>query len=267
MPSYDGSADLEVFEAFVYQWDSWCRAKGIYGRYAVEILNYAVSNKAQKWYMRHVALDARNWTMDRVYAELWEYCSPVSFREDLRRKLMRSKQKRRPVKDFAQDIQNISVRFPDIDVYTRKRILWDGADAYIRLFWIEKGRSVERDTFDILLHYAKRAGLRELERLRSSREMRGEHIPSDDASCFFLRVGVGAFATAAAAAAAAAAIAARTFGFATQQLVDSQSLDAQALPQETSDGLAVPVALATTGLRLQRASSVVLDYMSATVPS
>lgn len=181
MPEYDGAADLETYEAFVHKFDSWCRAKELQGRYAVELLNYALTGKAATWYLRHVALDTRTWTMQQVYDELWKYCFPVSFREDMRKKLMHAKQRGCSVKDFAQDIQNVAARYPDIDRYTVKRIFWDGVDSYIRLFWIDKGRSVE-DSLRALIHYAKRAELRELERRRSQEAERGSTTEDSAAS-------------------------------------------------------------------------------------
>ncbi|EJD32637.1 hypothetical protein AURDEDRAFT_178269 [Auricularia subglabra TFB-10046 SS5] len=116
--------------------------------------------------MLHVALDDHPWTTQEIYCELWDSCFSDNFREELREKLMKAKQNGRPIKDYAKDLRNLAVRFPDIDEHALKRIFWDGSDAYIQLFWAEKGRSVEYDDIPTLLIYAQRAERRERLRRR-----------------------------------------------------------------------------------------------------
>lgn len=174
MPEYSGEAVLEVFESFIHKFDSWCRSKSVAGIYAVDSLSHALKGSAAEWYTRYVALHAEEWTVEEIYKELYEYCFPVKFRENLLKKLMRSKQQGKPLKDFAKDIENLAVRYPEVDPYTRKRIFWDGVDNYVRLFLIAKGRSVERDSYKVLVHYARRAELVKLEETRSSRPERQE---------------------------------------------------------------------------------------------
>ncbi|EJD34385.1 hypothetical protein AURDEDRAFT_76216, partial [Auricularia subglabra TFB-10046 SS5] len=74
---------------------------------------------------------------------------------------MKAKQRGRPIKDFAKEIRNLAVRYPDIDEYALRRIFWNGADTYIQLFWTEKGRSLEYDDISTLLIYAQRVEKRE----------------------------------------------------------------------------------------------------------
>ncbi|EJD38569.1 hypothetical protein AURDEDRAFT_172336 [Auricularia subglabra TFB-10046 SS5] len=138
MPSYDGTEDLKKFESFVFNWDNWLAPKRLTRERQVALMAQALTGEANEWFMTHVALDEYPWTVREIYQELYETCFSDDFREELRAKLMKAKQKGRPVKDFAKEIRNLAVRYPDIDEYALRRIFWNGADAYIQLFWTEK---------------------------------------------------------------------------------------------------------------------------------
>ncbi|EJD36190.1 hypothetical protein AURDEDRAFT_174721 [Auricularia subglabra TFB-10046 SS5] len=156
MPQYDGTADYDQFEAFVSKWDSWQRSKELSDKEAVEYLRHALTGKASTWYTNFVAMQLKGWTMKKVYKEMYESCFPVNFREDLRDKMMAATQRGRPIKDYAKDLENMSIRYDDIDKGTVKRILWDGVEDYIRLYWIEKGLSLEFSDVPTLIYYAYR---------------------------------------------------------------------------------------------------------------
>lgn len=72
-----------------------------------------------------------------------------------------SRNKGRPIKDFAKDLEKLAIRYPDVDEYAIRRIFWEGVDGYIQVFWAEKGRSLEYDDMNTLLIYAQRAEKRE----------------------------------------------------------------------------------------------------------
>ncbi|EJD51360.1 hypothetical protein AURDEDRAFT_159764 [Auricularia subglabra TFB-10046 SS5] len=141
MPTYDGVEDLKKFEAFVYDWDSWIAPKHLERSHQITLMGRALTGKAKDWFMIHVALDNYAWTTQEIYQELYE--------------------KGGPIKDFAKELTNLAVRYPDIDEYALKHIFWDGVDPYIKLFWAERGRSLEYDDMPTLLIYAQRAEKRE----------------------------------------------------------------------------------------------------------
>ncbi|EJD34483.1 hypothetical protein AURDEDRAFT_176481 [Auricularia subglabra TFB-10046 SS5] len=170
IPRYDGIADYDQFEAFVSKWDSWLRSKDLSDKEAVEYLRHALTGKASTWYTNHVAMQLKGWSMMKVYKEMYESCFPVNFREDLRDKMMAATQRGRPIKDYAKDLENMSLRYDDIDKGTVKRILWDGVDDYIRLYWIEKGLSLEFSDVPTLIYYAYRVERREQEKKRQERK-------------------------------------------------------------------------------------------------
>ncbi|EJD51362.1 hypothetical protein AURDEDRAFT_159766 [Auricularia subglabra TFB-10046 SS5] len=161
MPSYDGSEDLSKYEAFVYEWDDWLDARQLSERRAVRLMGRALIGDAKEWFMEHVALGTYPWTTPELYQEMYEVFFSDDFREELRNKLMKSKQRGRRVKDFAKDLEKLAIRYPDVDEYAIRCIFWDSADDYIRLFWADKGRSLEFDDINTLMIYAIRAEKRE----------------------------------------------------------------------------------------------------------
>ncbi|EJD38066.1 hypothetical protein AURDEDRAFT_172827 [Auricularia subglabra TFB-10046 SS5] len=151
MPNYDGDENLAKYEAFVYEWDDWLDARQFNKARAVRMMGKALTGKAKEWFMEHVALGTYPWSTRELYQEMWEVFFSDDFREELRNKLMKSKQRGRPIKDFAKDLEKLAIGYPDVDEYSIRRIFWDGSDAYIQLFWAEKGRSLEYDDMNTLL--------------------------------------------------------------------------------------------------------------------
>lgn len=173
MPTYNGTADYDTFEAWMGKWESWCKSNGLKKEARIETMRYALLGKASAWFTRHVALEVKGWTLRAVYRQLYENCFPVSFREDLRNKLMTATQHGRPIKDFAKDLENLGLRYDDIDPLTIRRIFWEGVDDYVKLYWIDKGLSLEYTDIDTLVYYAYRVEKREYERRKMERRRTG----------------------------------------------------------------------------------------------
>ncbi|EJD47323.1 hypothetical protein AURDEDRAFT_163533 [Auricularia subglabra TFB-10046 SS5] len=174
MPSYNGADDYDAFEAFIGKWDSYARSHGLKGTDAIDVIQHALKGKASIWYNKHVSLQLDGWSTKRVYQELYEYCFPASFREDLREKLMSATQRGRPVKDYAKDLENLGIRYSDIDATTVKRIFWEGVDDYIKLYWLDKGLGQEYKT---LVYYAYWVERRKQERRQAhSLEVRRDQL-------------------------------------------------------------------------------------------
>lgn len=138
MPVYSGEADLDLLDAYITKWDFWRSLKGVVGIDATRMTMYTLKGKALKWYMAFVARHADRWNVNQIYNALFEHCFPSSFRAELRDKLMKGKQNGRTIKEFAQDLENLHMRFPEVTDYEIRKIFWDGVDTYIRMFWREK---------------------------------------------------------------------------------------------------------------------------------
>lgn len=154
--TYDGRADLDLFDQWTYEVDTWRELNGISNRMAVKILVNFMSGKASRFFMKHVALRQKDWTLKSIYEALFNYCFPPDFKLQLREQLTRAKQGSNNVRDFQRDLETLAVRFPDVTEREIRQIFWTGIRRYLRLHLIEKGLNPERHSMDKLVKYASR---------------------------------------------------------------------------------------------------------------
>ncbi|KZV88336.1 hypothetical protein EXIGLDRAFT_772788 [Exidia glandulosa HHB12029] len=171
---YDGRADLDLFDQWCYEVDTWKRLNGIKTKWIIPLLSSFLSDKASRWYMHNVVLSEENWTMRRFYDELFDHCFPSDFKLLLRKRFMRASQGNRDVREFARDLKVMSRRFPDVNERQLIQVLWDGAHKYLRIKWFEYGFNIDENTFDDLVSAAEQ--FEKAERARTG-EDRNSKLP------------------------------------------------------------------------------------------
>lgn len=155
-PTYTGIANLDILDQWTYAMDVWIEMQGLDNKWAVKLMINFLSDKASTFYMKHIALRQHRWSVQQVYEGLFDYCFPPDYKLELRKRLMTAYQGRKPVRDFARDIEALTKRFPDIPKRQRIQILWDGVQQYIRLEWVKAGYSPESTTWTKLVTRAAR---------------------------------------------------------------------------------------------------------------
>ncbi|KAJ7208904.1 hypothetical protein GGX14DRAFT_566600 [Mycena pura] len=153
---YDGKADLDMFDHWTYEVDTWAELHGIDDAMTVKLMVNFMGGKASRFFMKHIALRRKNWTVKLVYEGLFDYCFPANFKLQLRERLMSAKQRGSKVRDFMRDIESLSVRFPDITERQLKQIFWLGIHQSLRFHLIGKGLDPERSSLKKLAKYATR---------------------------------------------------------------------------------------------------------------
>jgi hypothetical protein len=78
--TFDGRADLDLFDQWTYEIDTWREWSGISDRMTVKIMVNFMSGKASRFFMKHVALRQKDWTLKSVYEALFNYCFPPDFK-------------------------------------------------------------------------------------------------------------------------------------------------------------------------------------------
>ncbi|KZV80562.1 hypothetical protein EXIGLDRAFT_780818 [Exidia glandulosa HHB12029] len=152
---YDGRADLDVFDQWCYEVDTWKRLNGIKTKWIIPLLSSFLSDKASRWYMHNVVLSEENWTMRRFYDELFDHCFPSDFKLLLRKRFARATQGNRDVREYARDLKVMSRRFPDVNERQLIQVLWEGVHKYIRVKWFEYGFNIDENTYDDLVSAAE----------------------------------------------------------------------------------------------------------------
>ena len=148
--------------------DVWIEMQGLDNKWAVKLMINFLSDKASTFYMKHIALRQHRWTVQKVYEGLFDYCFPPDYKLELQKRLMTAYQGRKPVHNFAQDIEALTKRFPDIPKCQCVQILWDGVQQYIRLEWVKAGCSLESTTWNKLFTRAARYEAAEQLRIKES---------------------------------------------------------------------------------------------------
>lgn len=99
--TYDGSDDLDRFDQWTYEVNTWRQLYRVRDKDAVYVLVQFLSGKAGKFFMKHVANSKHKWSVTDVYEGLFDYCFPTHFKLALCEKLMNTVQGNMSVRDYA----------------------------------------------------------------------------------------------------------------------------------------------------------------------
>ncbi|KAL7284480.1 hypothetical protein ACG7TL_001771 [Trametes sanguinea] len=171
---WDGTADLDVFDQWTYEIDTWAELNDLADRVVVKLMIQFMKGEASRFFMRHVATRQADWTVKRLYEALFDYCFPTDYKARLCARLERSVQGRSRVRDFVRDLQQLAVRFPDVTDFQLVQIFWKGMNTYLRVYLIEKGLNPEKTPLDKLVKYAVRKEEAYTEARREERAFSGQ---------------------------------------------------------------------------------------------
>jgi hypothetical protein len=148
--SYKGDKDYDKFEQFVFDFDNWCidtrqRDEGV-----VRLVSRFLKEKATRWYMANIVLNQCAYTMSKLYQELFEYCFPPYFKEELHKKHNKKKQNGSPVQDYFSELALLRCRLKEITDAQHAQRAWDRADKYIKYEWVLKGMRPDESTIEEL---------------------------------------------------------------------------------------------------------------------
>ncbi|KAJ7839107.1 hypothetical protein B0H14DRAFT_3869816 [Mycena olivaceomarginata] len=153
---YDGKPDLDTYDHWTYEVDTWAELHDLDNEMTVKIMVNFMTGKASTFFMKHVALRRKKWTVKQVYDGLFDYCFPSDFKLRLRDRLMSAKQGGSKIRDFVRDLESLSVRFPDVTERHLKQIFWSGIHQSLRWHLIGKGLDPERSSLKKMAKYATR---------------------------------------------------------------------------------------------------------------
>ncbi|KAJ8456367.1 hypothetical protein ONZ51_g12171 [Trametes cubensis] len=153
---WDGTADLDLFDQWTYEVDTWAELNELPDRVVIKLMIQFMKGEAGKFFMRHVSTRQSEWTVKKLYEALFDYCFPSDYKARLRAHLERSYQGKNRVRDFVRDIQQLAVRFPHVTDFQLVQIFWKGLNTHLRVYLIEKGLNPEKTKLDKLVKYAVR---------------------------------------------------------------------------------------------------------------
>ena len=171
---WDGKADLDVFDHWIYEVETWRDLHGLDDGLTLKIIVNFLSGKPSKYFMQHVAMNQHEWDLPSLYEALYVYCFPIDFKRKLRERFDGIQQgKSQRVRDFMREIEQLASRLSDISARQIVQAFWKGMHQYLRLYLIEQGLDPESTRLDRLVRYAQRREEAHYAQLREEREFEG----------------------------------------------------------------------------------------------
>lgn len=83
-PVYKGNPNLDEFDHWIFAVHVWVKRMGLSNKWAVRLLVNFVKDQASVFYMKHVALKPKKWTLRKIFNALFDYCFPLDYKLQLR---------------------------------------------------------------------------------------------------------------------------------------------------------------------------------------
>jgi hypothetical protein len=130
--AYDGSADARSYHRFVRESEAYLKDGKVKGRRRIFLLSYYLTDKAYDFYTQKVANHERDWTLTRLFAELFNYCFPVDYRLQLRRNLARCHQNEKSVAEYTHELNELFNMVGDVSERDMVLKFWSGSRPIIQ---------------------------------------------------------------------------------------------------------------------------------------
>ncbi|KIY52545.1 hypothetical protein FISHEDRAFT_24934, partial [Fistulina hepatica ATCC 64428] len=134
---YDGTDDDELFWRYVIQTNQYLEDGDVPAHRQVDIAARHTSGRALRFYTQNVLLGRGQWTLDRWYEELFDYCFPVNYRETCRTALRRCYQNGRDVRDYFYELNRYWCALGEITPREQRIRFWEGLDGWLERALIE----------------------------------------------------------------------------------------------------------------------------------
>ena len=124
---------------FVMEGEAYVRDGKVSRERQIRILAHYLDGKAYDFYMQKVASDnPNNWTLYKFFTELFNYCFPVDYRQQMRLKLEDHYQRNnQTVSEYVFELQELFSMVGTMPIEMKVIKLWYSLKAKIR--WITSG--------------------------------------------------------------------------------------------------------------------------------
>jgi hypothetical protein len=112
---YDGTPDSRLFHKFVMQSTAYVRDGRVARRKQVFTLMNYLKDKVYEFYVLEVSYNPENWDLNKFFQALFDFCFPVNYRSEIRRKLRNARQGTRKIKEFVYELREYSSMIGHVD--------------------------------------------------------------------------------------------------------------------------------------------------------
>ena len=147
---YDGSADSRAYHRFVMEGEAYLRDGKVHRERQIRVLAHHLDGKAYDFYMRKVATDdPAKWNIHKFFTELFNYCFPIDYRQQMRIKLEDVHQKHhQTVSEFVYELQELFSMVGNTPPEMKVVKLWYNLKAPIQRALWRDGLHPDTSTWD-----------------------------------------------------------------------------------------------------------------------
>ncbi|KAF9491806.1 hypothetical protein BDN71DRAFT_1397751, partial [Pleurotus eryngii] len=132
LESYDGSADSQTFYRFMRESKSYVEEGQVRSKHQVEKLSRYLQGTAYTFYIRQVAFNASEWTLNMFFTSLFDYCFPTNYISKQQKKLKNLYQNGKTVKEYVSELIELFTIIGEISERDKVNILWFGLRSSIQ---------------------------------------------------------------------------------------------------------------------------------------
>ena len=129
---YDGTPDAEKFHRFARQAQDFLKGYRVSRKEVASRLSNYLEGKAYSFYANTVSDEPEKWSLRDLLVGIFDYCFPLSFRNQQRMKLHNFRQRELTVRDYAHELQNLFRMVGMVSKQDRVDRLWYGLNLAIR---------------------------------------------------------------------------------------------------------------------------------------
>jgi hypothetical protein len=104
---YNGAPDARAYHRFMKESSAYIEDSGISRKRQCFALSYYLTDKAYDFYQQKVSMTEEKWTLEEFYTELFNFCFPINYRTQMRKKLDHLFQKEKSVNEYAFELEEI----------------------------------------------------------------------------------------------------------------------------------------------------------------
>ena len=130
---YDGTPDSSSYLRFVRESEAYVTDGRVHPDRCVRVVAYHLEGKAYDFYVQKVADNEEKWTLHEFYLELFNYCFPVDYRMQMRKKLNRCYQgENKTIIEYTYELLELFNMIGDISERDKVIKFWYGVKPIIQ---------------------------------------------------------------------------------------------------------------------------------------
>ncbi len=153
---YDGTPDARAYYRFLTEGTAYVTDGKVDPDRQVFILSYYLTGKAYDYYTQKVALNNDEWSLSDFFEGLFNYCFPVNFRSEQRKKLKKTFQNEKTVSAYVHELEELFNLIGNVTERDKIIKLWNGLRTSIQQsLWRDHYNPETSKWGEIVLHAEK----------------------------------------------------------------------------------------------------------------